>query len=872
MHFPFSLAGGTRSADMLTLRAAPRAIFSGPWRGAYAGMLLVVAMLFGLTVAVGLISLRGFAEVERETARSEFGRVRNGLAERVDALRVNTVDYGAWDDMYAYIGSGDAAWATANMAPETFAGLDVDVALILGMEGDERFHVTAPGADGTVVAAALAQLAEAGFQPGVDVRAGFITVTNRLWLVAAAPILHSDRSGPPRGSVVFVRAFDGARLAAFSQSVGVPVAIVPGANAAEGDTTVSGGDAVIASGSIMDLSRQHPLRVTITVPARHGALARRVIAQLLGALLVGCLLFGLLARRMRLQLAETTASQRKSEEVRRTVVESASDAVGVISLSDLHVMEANPAFRLLLTRGVPGSEASLSDMHCEPSISTVFRELAAQGAVNAAVRVQTPGGLTRDLDIKGVVVGGPGGSTASIVARDVTARRDAEDRARHFAYHDVLTGLPNRHLFQDRLDEILARRTNGERSAGILFLDLDAFKQVNDRIGHDAADQLLCAVGQRIQAALGPSDIVARHGGDEFLILIPDVDSAAGLERVAERVAGALRAPFGSGDDELGLRASIGGCLAPADGRDARTLVRNADIAMYQAKGHGRGGYRAYDPEMHRRSSHLAGVRSGLARGLREREFIVHYQPQVVVRTGQIVGVEALVRWQPPGQRMVSPADFIPEAEASGLIVEIGEWVLRESCAQAEAWRVAGLGDVRMAVNVSPRQLAFDGFVDTVVDALTTTGLAPELLELEITESAAMEDPERGRMILERLRGLGVAVALDDFGTGHSSLSMLDRMPFDRLKIDQSFLAPGQSTDRKITRAILALGRSLDLEIIAEGVETAEQLAFLRAHRCTLAQGFGFARPVVASGVEQLLRDGGVLTMVSANEAVRRGA
>ena len=842
-----------------------------PERHAYVALLFVIAVLLGLTLALGEISLRGFADVERETAVSEIGRVRDALADRVQALQVTDTDYGAWDDMYAFMASHDAKWAK-NVAPETLIGLGLDVAVALQPDGTAALQVTVPGVDPSVVAPLISELGHAGFVPGGGARAGIVALNGRLWMVAGAPILRSDRSGPARGGIVFAYAFDGPRQADFARTVGLPFSVAPGADASAVDTILPQKETLLASGNFMDLTRRHPVRVAVTVPARHSALARRVVAQLLGALVVGCLIFTLLARRMRMHLAATSASQHTSEEVRRSVVGAASDAVGVIEISTMHVVDANPAFRSLLTRGQAGDEESLTDIDCEPSISTVFRELKLAGEVNTEVRITTAGGESRALDIVGVMVEGPGGATASIVARDITARREAEERARHFAFHDVLTGLPNRHLFQDRLDELLARRTPPDRAVGVLFLDLDAFKQVNDRLGHDAADQVLCAVGERLAASLTPDDMVARHGGDEFLILIPDVACGASLERIAERIADGLRAPFAAGDDEIGLRASIGGCLAPADGKDARTLVRNADIAMYQAKGLGRGGYRAYDPESHRRFSHLAGVRSGLSRALRDREFVVHYQPQVLVRTGQIIGVEALIRWQPPGSRMVSPADFIPEAEASGLIVEIGEWVLREACAQAEGWRRAGLGDVRMAVNVSPRQLAFNGFVDTVMDALTMSGLDPELLELEITESAAMEDPERGRAILERLRSYGVAVALDDFGTGHSSLSMLDKMPFDRLKIDQSFLSEGQNTDRRITRAILALGRSLDLEIIAEGVETAEQLAFLRAHRCTIAQGYGFARPMLASGVEALLRGGGILTMAPVVSLARKGA
>lgn len=833
-----------------------RALFDAPTRLAYVGILFVILALLLLTLALGRVAIGGFSSMEQDFAADESERVSSELAAVVDGVRRNAVDYGAWTDLYSFVGQEDDAWADANLVPETVDGLDLDAVVLMSADGRERLRVVSPDASASTADIALGILGETAFAIGGAVMAGMGEHAGELYVVAAAPIVHTDRSGPPAGSIVMVRCLDDARLHDFATRArrAVDVSAVVGVEASSIERV---GNDLVAGRSVPALTQGDRVRVTVTVPARHSAHARRTIGQLLGALVMGALIFALIARRMRLRLVESATSHRASEDVRRAIVDAASDAIGLVELDSLKVIDANPAFAAVLGEG--GSSALVELSGTRP-IMNLFRRVREHGEARAEIRVLDPDGRARELDVVAVAVEGTGRLAASVVARDVTDRREAEERKRYFAYHDALTGLPNRVRFQEEVERAMAERTG---MVGLLFLDLDEFKQLNDRFGHDAADQILLEVARRIALAVRRDDVVARQGGDEFLVLVPRLESREELVEVAGRIRAAIREPIGAGHDEIELDASIGGCVAPDDGTDTPTLVRNADIAMYQAKEKARGGFRAYDPEMHRRFTHLAAVRSGLSRALTHREFVLQYQPQVLVTTGKIVGVEALVRWQQPGKGMVPPADFIAEAEASGLIVEIGAWVLREACRQAAAWCDEGFDDVRMAVNVSPRQLAAAGFLETVTDALARSGLPPELLELEITESAAMADPDRACALLHELRRLGVAVALDDFGTGHSSLSMLEKMPFDRLKIDRSFLAEGPG-DHKITRAILALGRSLRMEIVAEGVENEQQLAFLRTQKCTIAQGYGFARPQGADAVRGLLLAGGVLSLAPA--------
>jgi diguanylate cyclase (GGDEF)-like protein len=441
---------------------------------------------------------------------------------------------------------------------------------------------------------------------------------------------------------------------------------------------------------------------------------------------------------------------------------------------------------------------------------------------------------------------------------EIAERKRAEDQIKHQAYHDSLTGLPNRVLLKDRLSQALAQARRKEQLVGVMFLDLDRFKLVNDTIGHTMGDKLLQAVAERLSGVVREADTVGRPGGDEFTLVLPEVSGVEQVSGVAERIFQALRRPFGVAGQELYVTVSIGIVMYPVDGEDAETLLSNADIAMYGAKEEGRDCFQMFTPAMNAYISKRMTLEKELRQALERKQFIVHYQPQVNIETGQIVGIEALVRWQHPGRGLVPPDDFIPVAEETGLIVPLGEWVLRTACAQNAAWQEGGLPPVRVAVNLSARQFQQQNLLQMVAQALRETGLAPEWLELEITESTAMRDIELAVTKLTSLRDLGVHVSLDDFGTGYSSLEYLRRLPIDALKIDRSFVrdVTDDADDAAIVTALVGLAESLSLGTIAEGVETEEQLAFLREHRCQVFQGYLRSKPVPADELERMLAKG----------------
>jgi len=446
--------------------------------------------------------------------------------------------------------------------------------------------------------------------------------------------------------------------------------------------------------------------------------------------------------------------------------------------------------------------------------------------------------------------------------QDITERKRAEDLLEHQALHDPLTGLPNRTLLLDRLRHAIGRAKRTNAAAAVLFLDLDRFKLVNDSLGHDAGDQLLVAVARRIQSVLRPQDTAARFGGDEFVIVCEDVLAPEDAEHIADRVAEALRTPFALPDGETFLTASIGIAISRSDGDTPESLMRDADAAMYRAKERGKARYELFDEVLRERAAGRLKLVNSLHRAQERGEFKMLYQPIVDLETNKFVAVEGLLRWQ-QGRALVPPAEFIPLAEETGLIVPIGAWALREACSQAEAWRIArpDAAPLTMSVNLSPRQLAVNDFAGTIAEVLEETGCSPSQLRLEIGENALMDDANSTLSVLESLRALGVAVYVDDFGTGYSSLSYLKQFKVDALKIDSSFIdrIGRDPEDTAIVAAIISMADALGLKTVAKGVESAQQVAELRRMGCDQAQGFYFAIPQEGESLGSVLERGPIL-------------
>lgn len=579
-------------------------------------------------------------------------------------------------------------------------------------------------------------------------------------------------------------------------------------------------------------------------------------------------------RQLNREMTERHAAEqaaRESEERYRQVVEMSPDAI-MIEREGRIVFVNRGTLELL---GAPNA-AQIKAMSFLQLIPIDWRErmqekmVALDGYNDAAScfegRMVCFDGKEIDVEIRRAVFQYEGAPAVQTVIRDITRRKDYEDQLRKQALHDALTGLPNRALLMDRLEQAIALADRRRHAVFVLFFDLDRFKYVNDTLGHDAGDELLCVITERMAECARKCDTLARLGGDEFVMVVDGIDDEAFVPMLAQRIMNRICEPVLLRDQEIAVTCSIGISAYPHDADDPHTLLKYADTAMYHAKEKGRNTYERYSAEMHSRVNEHLLIESNLRRALERDEFLLHYQPLVDLHSGRIVGAEALVRWRHPELGMVAPARFIPLAEETGLIAGIGDWVLRTACRQARAWHDVGFKNLQVAVNLSAHQLTRVNFDAEVAAALSDAGLAPQYLELEITESTSMKHPERTVTLLARLKEMGMSIAIDDFGTGYSNLSYLKRFPVDRLKLDRSFVSDITSNpeDSELARAIVGMARSLRLTVVAEGVEDAQQLALLRAYGCDQMQGYYFSPPLTSEEFLDVLRSGRALGAAAA--------
>ena len=569
-------------------------------------------------------------------------------------------------------------------------------------------------------------------------------------------------------------------------------------------------------------------------------------------------------------LADITLN-REHEEQRRlalTVFRNSVEAI-VVTDAEERILSVNHAFTEVtghLAEDVIGKTPRLlgSGLHSREFYEAMWRDLRILGAWKGEIQDRRKNGSIYPVSLSISTVRDSNGRITHYVAvfSDITERKASEARIAYLAQHDALTGLPNRALLRDRLDQALAHATRQGKRIALMFLDLDRFKTINDSLGHVTGDKLLQGVAGRLRQCIRETDTVSRQGGDEFIIVLTDIDSPDEAGRVAAKILDQLDPAFDVDGQQLRTSFSIGVALFPEDGPNPETLMKNADTAMYHAKESGRNTYRFFDERMNVNTLERLQLENGLRQALTRHELQLAYQAQVDLVSGRIIGLEALLRWASESLGNVPPSRFIPLAEECGLIIPIGDWVLREACRQARQWQDAGLAPVPVGVNLSALQFRRSDIVAGVAAALDESGLAGHWLELELTESLLMESGPDVILTLGKLKALGVRLSIDDFGTGYSSLAYLKRFPVDRLKIDQSFVRDlaQDPDDAVIIRTIIQLGHNLRLEVIAEGTETLEQMDFLRREGCTAAQGYLFSRPVPAEAIPALLQRGLALT------------
>jgi diguanylate cyclase (GGDEF)-like protein/PAS domain S-box-containing protein len=558
--------------------------------------------------------------------------------------------------------------------------------------------------------------------------------------------------------------------------------------------------------------------------------------------------------------ADITARKEAEEKLRlsATVLQHIADGVMVVDDRGI-IVAVNPAFTQITgysEEEALGKDRSLtrSGRHDEGFHDALWEQLVTNGYWRGEVWSLRKSGEQYLEWLTMTAVRDQSGMTTHYVGvfSDITKVKESQEKLDHLAHHDPLTALPNRLLFHDRLHHAIQRSTRGNEQLALLFIDLDRFKNVNDTLGHHIGDELLQQVAKALSSKLRDGDTLARLGGDEFIVLLEDVDGQYGASQVAEKLVAMFEQPFMVADHELFVTCSVGVSLFPGDASDLNMLIRNADVAMYQAKARGRNGYRFYAPSMTGEGVERLRLETFLRRSIEKEEIFLNYQPQVEIDTGRLIGVEALVRWNHPELGLVPPIRFIPLAEDTGFINQLGKWVLSEACRQMVRWQEAGLEVPKMAVNLSAKQFDRGSIVSMVADILRETGLQPHRLQLEVTESVIMNTGDALAFIND-LHAIGVSLAIDDFGTGYSSLAYLKQMPVQTLKIDRSFIKDISTdvNDEAIAIAIIQLGKSMNLSVIAEGVETHDQAAFLLRHGCNQAQGYFYSRPVMPEDLLQ---------------------
>ncbi len=555
---------------------------------------------------------------------------------------------------------------------------------------------------------------------------------------------------------------------------------------------------------------------------------------------------------------------RANEERFRLIAENVTDLIAVVDAQGKRVYNS-PSYRALFgdAQLLPGTD-SFNEIHPDDrdSVQRVFQDTLVTGVGHRTrFRFVLADGSTRFIESQGSVIRDAAGTVTRlvVVSRDITDRLSAEERIWHLANYDPLTNLPNRALLSERIEQELAYARNTRQLLAVLFIDLDNFKRVNDSLGHHAGDELLRQFAERLRSILRAHDLIARPGGDEFIVLLPGLSDGSQVNNVCQKILEVSRLPFRIGAQEAHISASIGVSFFPEDGADADDLLKHADTAMYFAKSAGKSAYKLFTAQMEESVQQRVRLEKTLRAAIDRDEMLLHYQPVLNLASGAVHGMEALVRWKHPELGLVMPNEFIQHAEDSGAIVEIGAWVVTQACRQAGAWHAQGYPKVSVAVNVSGRQLKDEGFVDTVLSALREARLDPRYLELEITESVMLEHVSQTLETLDRLRGHGIKLAIDDFGTGYSSLSYLKRFNIDRIKIDRSFVhnITTNRNDAAIVKAIIAIARSMEIEVTAEGIEDRSQAEHLLAYGCQWGQGYLFGRPMPVAEMERVFQERG---------------
>jgi len=880
-------------------------------------LLIVCATAVALLAAVWLLSqtvlLRSFERIEADTIRQSVEQVIKAVQADLRPLEFSNRDYAQWDDAYRYMEKGDKAYIESNYQKETLDNLQIDLVWIVDAKGkdiysaerrDDQTITTSPAPSKLLdeFKRHIAPLEKTSSLPSIR---RLTRLQGGIVAFSAKPILRTDLSGPALGYLVWARYLRDDEVARFRETSTLPVELIDFDDQKQMDAlpkpvrawldsraptsiefSLPENDNLIAGYGVLQDVNGKPLALVATNMKRDvlrlgQRTTRSMIAVVAGLILafVGIVLM------LGTRLGRSWRAREASERRYRTVVGQIDESIILAEPESGKIVEANAALlrRLgwesseILGRTIDEIFIGISDEKVQDTSTELQTEDEADSLTHEC-RMRARNGHTIDVEVTRCELVFDGRPLVCLVARDVSARKRAERQLLEnqrklvqLAHHDALTGLPNRLYLQSRLPRVLAQAMRTDKLLALLYIDIDHFKNINDSRGHGSGDALLRLVAQRLRHTVSATDMVARMGGDEFIVVITNLPDRSSIEALAHRIMSAISAPIEREGGTFGVTVSMGISVYPEDSLDFEGLLKHADIALYQAKDRGRNNFQVFAADMNVRLMERVALEQAMRRAVGTEQLFVEYQPIVDLPGGTLVGLEALLRWQHPDLGLVPPARFIPVAEACGAIVEIGDHVLRQVCRQLGEWVKDGLPLVPISINISPRQFDRSRLQDTVEALAREHGVDTALLSFEITEGAVMHNIEQHLGTLHALRRLGSRIVVDDFGTGYSSLSYLKHLPIDALKIDRAFVRDmaTDSNDAAIVTAIVSMARSLGLRTVAEGVETADQLDRLTTLGCDAAQGYYLDRPMSARAARAKLEQ---LTVAKRDDTVRRKA
>ena len=856
-----------------------------------AALLILAVLALGQTVLI-----HSFVRIEDDAIAQSIAQVRKAVQADLKQLETSARDYAQWDDAYHFMETGERKYINSNYQKETLDGLQVDLVLITDREGRDVYSAERRDDTPTTLSPApesllnqfkraLGPLDRAGRLPQMQ---RLLRLPSGLLAFTVKPILRTDLSGPALGQLVWARYLREDEVSRFRETSQLPVDLIHiEANAdlsmlpkevqdwivsspkGTANLALPRSEQVMGGYALLKDIHDHPVAVLVTSMPREVLMFGKRTTQTLTGILIGLILaFLIVVLSLFTRLTRIWKEREASDRRYRTVVSHLDESIVLAEEGSRRIVEANAA--LLRRLGWENAEI----LECK--VDDIFVGLNSdENDTNAAqCQMRARDGHTIDVEVTRCKLVLDGRLLLCLVARDISARKRAElqllenqRKLAHLAHHDALTGLPNRLYLQSRLPKLLSRVTRTEKSAALLYIDVDHFKNINDSRGHGSGDTLLRLVAQRLRKAVAARDLVVRMGGDEFVVVATDLAGRVEVEALAKRVMTSLAAPIEIDGATFSITTSVGVSLYPDDGLDLEVLLKHADIALYQAKDRGRNNFQMFAADMNVRLMERVALEQALRRAIGTEQLFVEYQPIVDIHTGTPTSLEALVRWQHPDLGLVPPNRFIPVAEQSAAIVDLGEHVLRQVCRQIAEWSREGVPLIPVCINVSPKQFERSRLQDVVAALTREYAIDPGLLSFEITEGAVMHDIEQHLGTLHALRRLGSRIAVDDFGTGYSSLSYLKHLPIDALKIDRAFVRDmaTDDNDAAIVTAIIGMARSLSLRTVAEGVETLDQLERLRGLGCDSAQGFYFSKPMPVKACRTLLEQLG-----SAQAAARK--